>query len=83
MRRFGLLTSLFAAVFVLTGTGGAGADLSNPNPHPHELKKRGVHWQSGAQPGEPGPAPARSQRARSTRIEVLDHDDPGGGAPGR
>jgi hypothetical protein len=81
MRRFGLLTSLFAAVLVLTGTGGAGADLSNPNPHPHELKKRGVHWQSGAQPGEPGPAPARSQRARSTRIEVLDHDDPGGGAP--
>jgi hypothetical protein len=70
-----LLLVLLAAGLISTGTAGASTDV----PGPHEHKKRGEHWQAGLQPGQPGPAPASSQRP--TKIKVLGHDDPGGGAP--
>jgi hypothetical protein len=77
MRSLRLLTAVLGAALVSTGTAGASTDL----PSPHEHKKRAVHWQAGLQPGEPGPAPQLSPRSRSTKIKVLGHDDPGGGAP--
>ena len=75
MRSIRFLATLVGAVLVAVGAASASSDL----PHPHEFKKRGAHWQPGMMPGTPGPAPARA--ARSARVQVLGHHDPGSPAP--
>jgi hypothetical protein len=69
MRPTRFLAVLAGAVLVSVGAASASSDM----PHPHEFKKRGAHWQAGMIAGPPGPAPALSAQARSTRIQVLDH----------
>src|SRR5262245_56036118 len=70
-----LLAALLGAALIFAVTAGASTKM----PHPHEFKKRGAHWRAGMAPGTPGPAP--SAASKRSRIEVLDHHDPGGGAP--
>ena len=63
MRSFRLLVALFGVALISAGPAGASTDLT----HPHEYKKRGVHWEAGMQPGEPGPAP--TSEAQTTYIQ--------------
>jgi hypothetical protein len=61
-------TALVAAAFVWAGAAAA---------HPHEFQDmRGLHWQPGVEPGEPGPG--LRPRGKLAKVKTLGHHDPGG-----
>ena len=72
MRPFRVAVLALVAMFAWGGVATAAVDADL---RPHHFKKRAVHWQSGMEPGQPGPATARG---KSVRIKVLGHHDPGG-----
>jgi hypothetical protein len=74
MRSFRVLSALLGTALISVGIAAAASDELRP----HDSMQRGAHWQAGMQPGTPGPAALVSQRARSTKIKVLGHHDPGG-----
>jgi hypothetical protein len=74
MRSFRLLSTLLATALIPVGIAAAASDELRP----HHFMQRGVHWQAGMQPGEPGPSPLVSRQASSIKIKVLGHHDPGG-----
>jgi hypothetical protein len=72
MRPFRVVVAVLVAMFAWASVASAAVDADL---RPHHFKKRGVHWQSDAAPGAPGPATARGA---PVRIKVLAHHDPGG-----